>query len=38
VALESGGLLVGDEIKISIDLAVLQAEAAAAPVGAASAS
>ncbi|MFI5258258.1 MAG: YceI family protein [Candidatus Limnocylindrales bacterium] len=29
VALESGGFLVGDEIKISIDLAVLQAEAAA---------
>jgi polyisoprenoid-binding protein YceI len=32
VALESGGFLVGDEIKISIDLAVLQAEAAAAEV------
>jgi polyisoprenoid-binding protein YceI len=29
VALESGGFLVGDDIKISIDLAVLQAEAAA---------
>lgn len=29
VALESGGFLVGDEIKISIDLAALQAEAAA---------
>jgi len=28
VALESGGFLVGDEIKINIDLAVLQAEAA----------
>jgi polyisoprenoid-binding protein YceI len=28
VALESGGFLVGDDIKISIDLAVLQAEAA----------
>ena len=28
VALESGGFLVSDEIKISIDLAVLQAEAA----------
>jgi len=28
VALESGGILVSDEIKISIDLAVLQAEAA----------
>jgi polyisoprenoid-binding protein YceI len=28
VALESGGWLVGDEIKITIDLAVLQAEAA----------
>ncbi|HEX7492514.1 MAG TPA: YceI family protein [Candidatus Limnocylindrales bacterium] len=28
VALESGGFLVGDEIKISIDLAVLQAEGA----------
>jgi polyisoprenoid-binding protein YceI len=28
VALESGGWLVGDEIRISIDLAVLQAEAA----------
>jgi polyisoprenoid-binding protein YceI len=28
VALESGGLLVGDEIKIAIDLAVLQAEGA----------
>jgi polyisoprenoid-binding protein YceI len=27
VALESGGFLVGDDIKISIDLAVLQAEA-----------
>jgi polyisoprenoid-binding protein YceI len=29
VALESGGFLVGDDIKISIDVAVLQAEAAA---------
>ena len=29
VALESGGLLVGDEIKISIDVAALQVEAAA---------
>jgi polyisoprenoid-binding protein YceI len=29
VALESGGFLVGDEIKITIDLAVLQAEVAA---------
>ena len=29
VALESGGFLVGDDIKISIDLAVLQAEASA---------
>ena len=28
VALESGGFLVGDEIKISLDMAVLQAEAA----------
>ena len=28
VALESGGILVGDDIKITIDLAVLQAEAA----------
>jgi polyisoprenoid-binding protein YceI len=28
VALESGGFLVGDDIKITIDLAVLQAEAA----------
>jgi polyisoprenoid-binding protein YceI len=33
VALESGGFLVGDEIKISIDLAVLQADAAAAEIG-----
>jgi polyisoprenoid-binding protein YceI len=31
VALESGGLLVGDDIKITIDVAVLQAEAAATP-------
>jgi polyisoprenoid-binding protein YceI len=38
VALESGGFLVGDEIKISIDLAVLQSVPAAEPVGAASAS
>jgi polyisoprenoid-binding protein YceI len=29
-ALESGGVLVGDEIKITIDVAVVQAEAAAA--------
>jgi polyisoprenoid-binding protein YceI len=29
VALESGGILVGDDIKITIDLAVLQAEATA---------
>src|SRR5665811_1433166 len=28
VALESGGFLVGDEIKISLDIAALQAEAA----------
>jgi len=27
-ALESGGVLVGDDIKITMDLAVLQAEAA----------
>jgi polyisoprenoid-binding protein YceI len=33
--LEAGGLAVGDEIKISIDLAVLQAEAAAEKTGAA---
>jgi hypothetical protein len=33
VALESGGFLVGDEIKISIDVAVLAAEAAAEMVG-----
>jgi polyisoprenoid-binding protein YceI len=36
VALESGGFLVGDDIKISIDLAVLQAEAAASKREAAS--
>jgi len=30
VALESGGFLVGDDIKVSIDVAVVQAEAAAA--------
>jgi polyisoprenoid-binding protein YceI len=35
VALESGGFLVGDEIKITIDLAVLQAEAAPSKVAAA---
>jgi polyisoprenoid-binding protein YceI len=35
VALESGGFLVGDDIKITIDLAVLQAEAAAERVAAA---
>jgi polyisoprenoid-binding protein YceI len=35
VALESGGFLVGDDIKISLDVAVLQAEAAASRVGAA---
>jgi polyisoprenoid-binding protein YceI len=35
VALESGGFLVGDEIKISIDLAVLQADAVPAEVAAA---
>ena len=35
VALESGGFLVGDEIKISMDVAVLQAEAANELVGAA---
>ena len=36
-ALESGGVLVGDEVRITIDVAVVQAEAAvpAAPVGAA---
>jgi polyisoprenoid-binding protein YceI len=34
VALESGGFLVGDDIKISIDLAVLQAEAAPEKVSA----
>jgi polyisoprenoid-binding protein YceI len=34
VALESGGFLVGDEIKISIDLAVLQADAAPSEVAA----
>jgi polyisoprenoid-binding protein YceI len=28
VALESGGFLVGDDIKITMDIAVLQAEAA----------
>jgi polyisoprenoid-binding protein YceI len=32
VALESGGFLVGDEIRISLDIAVLQAEAAAEKV------
>jgi polyisoprenoid-binding protein YceI len=37
VALESGGLLVGDDIKISLDVAVLQAEAAATKQTAASA-
>ncbi len=37
VPLESGGLLVGDDIKITMDVAVLQAEAANAKVGAASA-
>ena len=31
VALESGGFLVGDDIKVTIDLAVLQAEAAKEP-------
>jgi polyisoprenoid-binding protein YceI len=34
VALESGGFLVGDDIKITIDLAVLQAEVAAEKVAA----
>jgi polyisoprenoid-binding protein YceI len=33
VALESGGFLVGDEIRISLDIAVLQAEAAGAGAG-----
>lgn len=36
-ALESGGVLVSDDIKISMDVAVLQAEAAATKVGVASA-
>jgi polyisoprenoid-binding protein YceI len=35
-ALESGGVLVGDDIKITMDVAVLQAEAATTKVGAAS--
>jgi len=35
--LESGGVLVGDDIKITMDVAVLQAEAATTKVGAASA-
>ena len=37
VALESGGFLVGDEIKISLDIAVLQAEAVTEKVAVAAA-
>jgi len=33
-ALESGGVLVGDEVKITVDVAIVQAEAAAAKVAA----